>query len=182
MKTYTQLISELSLGQAGSFAASAHTGQHRKMSGAPYIVHPTAVMRILQSVGVKDKNVLVAAFVHDTIEDTPVTYNDLKREFNKEVADFAKEVTSNKRGIEMLGKPQYLAKKMVGMSDGALAIKLADRLHNTTDLNQMPHKKAVSYAEQTKFIFDTLRANRRLCKPCKKLMKQIEMQIERFLL
>ncbi len=181
MKSFNTLLIELSLGKAGVFAAGIHSGQHRKTSGAPYIVHPTAVVRILQAVGVKDKNILVAAFLHDTIEDGPATYNKIKREFNKEVADMALAVTSSSSDIARMGKPVYLAKKMIGLSSGALMIKLADRLHNTEDLGSMPPEKAKAYAQQTDYIFQELKSARRMSSPAKKLMKKTQRQISKFL-
>ena len=182
MKTFTDLILELSLGKAGAFANKAHSGQYRKSSGAPYIIHPTAVMKILKSHGVKDKNILVAAMLHDTIEDSPTTYNNLKSQFNKEVADFTKEVTSIKKDLKAIGKPEYLARKMIGMSNGALLIKLADRLHNSTDLAAMPEKSAKRQAEQTNYILIGLRSKRKnLQGTAKKLIKKIEKLISPFL-
>jgi len=176
-KTYSEFLIELSLGAAGAFAAKAHDGQHRKSSGAPYIVHPMGVVRILQKVGVKDKNVLVAAWLHDSIEDSNTTYNDLKKEFNKEIADLVKEVTSIKKDLDKVGKPLYLAKKMVGMSNGALAIKLSDMVQNTSDLSQMPAKKALQQATLRQFILDHLIKHRNLNKIHKKLIKMVRKNL-----
>ncbi len=173
MKSFKEFLIELSLGKAGVFAAVAHTGQHRKQSGAPYIIHPTAVVRILQRLGVKDKNILVAAFLHDTLEDSPTTYNDLKSEFNQEVADLVKEVTSVKKKLELVGKPAYLAFKMIKSSDAGLMIKLADRVSNMSDIDIMPIKTSEKLINQTDYIIQELVEKRKLNKYHKKLIKII---------
>jgi len=171
------MLLEISIGKAAVFADKYHTGQFRKSSGEPYIKHPVGTYRILKKVGVKDRDVLVAAFLHDTIEDTSVTYNNLKSEFNKNVADIVKGVTSNKKKIEIMGKPEYLADKMINMSDNALIIKLADRLHNLSDINTANPKFAEKMYNQTMFIIDALRSHRKLTPIHKKLLRLIDKQL-----
>jgi len=180
MKTFVEFLIELSLGKAGVFADNAHKGQHRKTSGAPYIIHPTAVVRILQKLGVKDKNILVAAYLHDVLENSSISYNDIKREFNKEISQLVKEVTSNKKGITVYGKPKYLAHKMIKSSDAGLIIKLADRAHNISDLSSMKQDKAQAYADQTFFIIAELKEKRQLNKYHKKLIKILNKSLTKY--
>jgi len=168
---------EISIGKAAVFADKYHAGQHRKSTGEPYIKHPVGTYRILKKVGVKDRDVLVTAFLHDTLEDTPVTYNDLKSEFNKSIADMVKGVTSDKKKIDIMGKPEYLADKMINMSDNALTIKLADRLHNLSDINTASPKFAEKMFNQTTFILDALRSHRNLAPVHKKLIRLIDKQL-----
>jgi len=78
-----------------------------------------------------------------------------------------------------MGKPAYLAKKMIQMSDNALVIKLADRWHNVQDVFQMPKNKAKKMIMQTNFILGELKAKRNLNKNHKKIIREIEKTLER---
>lgn len=180
MKPYSDFLIELSLGQAAAYADKAHKGQHRKTSGAPYITHPMKVVRILQSVGIKDKSTLVAAFLHDTVEDSNTSFNDLEREFNKEISKTVKELTSIPRELNKIGKEAYLADKMISMRQQSLSIKLADRLHNVEDLNSMSALKAQKYADSTFYIIRRIKEGRVLNKNNKKLIRKIEKKIAKY--
>ena len=180
MKTFNKLLIELSLGKVMSFADVAHTGQHRKTSGAPYITHPMTVVRILQRLGVKDRNILAAAGLHDTLEDTPVTYNEIKKNFNKEIANIVKDVTSVPKSLAIQGKEAYLANKMLRIGSGSLLIKLADRLHNVDDLDKMSADKAQKYADQTFYIIQRLKDKRKLNKFQRKIIRKIEKKISKY--
>ena len=167
-----QILIEMSLEQAIDFAEQMHKGQIRKGDKKPYVVHPKAVYSILKSFGIKDKVLLVAAWLHDTIEDTAATYNIIKRKFNKEVANLVKALSSDKKAIDQLGKEVYLLKKMLQMSNNELIIKLADRLHNVTYI--MSNPKADILYRQTVYIINGLRDKRSLTKTHKKIIKAIE--------
>src|SRR3954468_20632459 len=81
-----------------AFATEKHRGQVRKDADAtPYIQHPIALASLLWEVGIQDAEVLAAAILHDTIEDTPTTHDELEKEFGREVADLVAEVTDDKR-------------------------------------------------------------------------------------
>lgn len=179
MLSYTDYLLELSLQKANDFATAAHQGQIRKSSGEPYVMHPTAVYQFLKNLGVKDRNVLVAAYLHDTIEDSPATHNTIKKEFNADVARIVKGLSSSEKGIKLLGKPVYLAQKMIQMDPDVLLIKLADRWHNTTDLDAMSKDKAQKYMAQTDFIIKEIEDKKRLGKIHKKVIKQIEGNMKR---
>jgi len=169
----TFIIIEKAIGKAAVFADVAHSGQHRKSSGEPYIKHPIGAYKILRKVGVKDTDVLTAAILHDTLEDTDATYNTIKKEFNKNVADLVKEVTSDKLQAKALGKPNYLLNKMLKMSDNALLIKLADRLHNLQDIATVSPEFAKKMREQTRFIIIGIKEKRNLNSTQKKLIRMI---------
>ena len=175
-----QMLLEISIGKAAVFAAKYHSGQHRKGTGEPYIKHPVGTYRILRKLNVKDREVLVTAFLHDTIEDTQITYNDLKTEFNKNIADMVKDVTSDTKKIAVMGKPNYLADKMINMSDNALTIKLADRLHNLDDINTSSPDFAEKMYNQTTFILDRLVYKRSLKPIHKKLIRLINKQLSTY--
>jgi (p)ppGpp synthase/HD superfamily hydrolase len=172
-----QYIIELSIGMAAKTASDLHQGQFRKDSGEPYIVHPVGTYKILKSLGIKDREVLAASLLHDTLEDTNINYNEIKRKFNKRVADLVKEVTSDKKAIEKTDKPNYLVNKMVKMSDDALLIKLADRLHNLSDINIVNRLFAEKMYNQTTFIIQELRDKRSLNNKHKKLIRLINKKL-----
>jgi GTP pyrophosphokinase len=173
------MLSELALDQAISFAEEMHKGQIRKGNKKPYVLHPKAVYSILKSFRVKDKIVLVAAWLHDTIEDTTATYNIIKKKFNKEVAELVKQVSSSKKEIEMVGKEEYLLKKMMQIDKNALTLKLADRLHNVSDIMTMPNKTSEKTYNQTKYILSGLKEKRALTKPQKKIIRAIEKYLDK---
>jgi len=157
------------------FAKSAHKNQTRKFSGLPYIVHPTEVANLVSKF--TNNPILVAAsYLHDTIEDTETTYEILKLEFGKTVADLVQELTSlSKEEIKNAGgKAKYLTTKMMKMSKDALTIKLCDRLDNVSDVNASEGFKERYYAE-TKYILDNL--TRSLDSTQKKIVNAIKEKI-----
>ncbi len=175
------ILIEMSLEAAMDFAEQMHKGQIRKGDKQPYVIHPKAVYRILQSFKVNDKVLLVAAWLHDTIEDTSATYNIIKKKFNKEVANLVKQLSSDKKGIEREGKEVYLLKKMLKMDKNALTLKLADRLHNVSDIMIMPKKNSEKTYSQTTYILQGLRDKRNLLTHTqKKIVKAIEKYLNKY--
>jgi (p)ppGpp synthase/HD superfamily hydrolase len=172
------ILIEMSLEQAIDFAELMHKGQIRKGDKKPYVVHPKAVYSILKSFRIKDRVLLVAAWLHDTIEDTTATYNILKRKFNIEVANLVKAVSSSKKEIDKVGKAEYLLNKMIQMSDNELTLKLADRLHNVTDIMSMSNGQKTY--EQTTYILQGLRDKRNLKKIHKKIIRAIERYLNKW--
>ena len=172
------LLTELSMDQAIDFAEEMHKGQVRKISQKQYVVHPKAVYSILKSFGITDKITLVAAWLHDTIEDTTATYNIIKKKFNKEVADLVKQLSNSAKEIVMTGKEEYILKKMLSMDNNALTLKLADRLHNVTDIMQMSNAEKTYL--QTTYILDGLKEKRPLVKVQKKIIRAIERYLNTY--
>jgi hypothetical protein len=121
--------------QALQFATQAHAGQTRS-GGAPYISHPTNVANSIEQYKQSHNldAIISAALLHDTVEDTHTTHEDLEALFGGLVASLVQELTSDKEKIKQLGKAQYLSQKMATMSSYALVIKLADRLDNVQDI------------------------------------------------
>lgn len=180
MKFKEYLIIEMSLQKAATFAANKHKGQFRKTSGAPYIVHPRGVYKILRDLKIKDKQILVSGYLHDTLEDTKTTYNEIKKEFSKEVADIVKDLSSDNKEIGKIGKPDYLLKKMLKISNGALVIKLADRLQNLSDLFTMNKDFADKMWIQTLYIIKNLRIKRVLTQTQKKIVRKILAILQKY--
>lgn len=148
-----------SIVRAYKFAEDAHAGTERKFSGLPYFTHVKFVARTLEKLNCREA-VIIAGFLHDTIEDTDKTYEDVEREFGKEVADIVQGVTSDGEVMKMLGgKRLYLAKKMSEMSDDQLVVKLADRFHNVLFLenDETPQEFVRKYYKETRYILITLR-------------------------
>lgn len=128
--------------KAIAFAIKKHEGQFREASGLPYIVHPIEVYTIVRKYkeSVNIDVLCAAAILHDTIEDTDTTYEELVAEFGKEVADLVLEVTSDEAEKALLGKEAYLDKKITTISSYGLVIKLADMLAN---VGENPTEKAI---------------------------------------
>ncbi|HML22772.1 MAG TPA: bifunctional (p)ppGpp synthetase/guanosine-3',5'-bis(diphosphate) 3'-pyrophosphohydrolase [Aggregatilinea sp.] len=150
-------------------AKIAHAGQFRK-SGQPYIIHCIAVGQILADMGM-DATTIAAAILHDVVEDTGVTLDDIEAEFGAKVAELVDGVTKLKQlptGVEGMhgGKPrdreaEYLRKTFLAMGSDfrVMLIKLADRLHNMRTLGYMPPHKQIQTARETLDIFAPI-ANR----------------------
>ena len=148
------------------FATTAHSGQTRS-GGDPYITHPVSVADSVKKYKRSQKldALIQAALLHDTIEDTNTTYEDLETLFGGLVASLVKELTSDSEQIQKMGKANYLAHKMANMSSYALVIKLADRLDNVKDIAtaKTPAWRE-KYKNETLHILDHIESNRKLSK------------------
>ena len=140
------------LAQAYEFAAAAHREQYRK-SGEPYISHPLESARCVADWGA-DAETVAAAILHDVVEDSDISIQELCDKFGKRIANMVEAVT------EVPGK-SYIAKLLgrlidpANREDGACAaaIKLADRLHNMQTIKSMPAEKQQLKAEETRKFY-----------------------------
>jgi len=126
---------------AASFAAQKHRDQRRKGSDAePYINHPLEVANLLANVGeIDDIDVLLAGILHDTIEDTAATREELTERFGERAAGFVLEVTDDKALPKQVRK-QLQIEHAPTLSIEAKQVKLADKISNITDItNNPPH-------------------------------------------
>jgi (p)ppGpp synthase/HD superfamily hydrolase len=150
--------------KAWAFAQEAHKGTSRKFSGDPYFEHVRKVFKLVKKFDTRE-TLGAASLLHDTLEDCPqVTYEILVENFGKEVANLVKELTSKEDLVDAMGKADYLLDKMATMSDDALTVKLCDRLQNLSDHFSASDKFRKKYYEETKYIVDSLKANRQLNK------------------
>jgi len=125
--------------EAVAFAAEKHRDQRRKGADAPpYINHPIEVARLIASVGgVSDIDVLRAAVLHDTIEDTETTGDELEARFGPRVRGLVEEVTDDKRLPKQERKNRQVAHARE-ISPGAKLIKLGDKISNVVDITDHP--------------------------------------------
>jgi (p)ppGpp synthase/HD superfamily hydrolase len=167
--------------KAIQFMIQAHDGQFRKFSGQEYAWHPVGVAKIVREVkSSKNKEkICIAALLHDTVEDCPVSLDDIRMEFGEMVSSIVDELTSDGNKIKVMGKADYLLDKMLRMTSYALVIKLADRLHNCSDLANGSEKFRDKYVKETRFILDGLR-RRYLSDTHKKLIDLIHQEISKF--
>ena len=160
---------------AFEFAFNAHNGQLRK-SGEAYIIHPVAVAKILIGFGM-DYQSVIAALLHDVVEDTPVTSENVKKLFGQDVALLVE-------GVTKLGKvplasreeqqAENLRKLLLAMSEDirVIIIKLADRLHNMRTLKYVPEQKRRDTAKETIEIYAPI-AHRLGIRPVKEELEDL---------
>lgn len=124
---------------AASFAANKHTGQKRKGSdGEPYINHPIEVANLLTNVGgVDDTDIVIAALLHDTVEDCGVSFEEIEKKFGPAVADYVRELTDDKSLPEGERKRLQI-EHAPHLSQAAKQIKLADKISNIRDVTDNP--------------------------------------------
>src|SRR5208337_3992503 len=159
VRRYNPSANEDLLNRAYVFAMKAH-GTQKRASGDPYFSHPLEVAAILTELKVDDATI-VAAMLHDTIEDTVITREDVNKAFGEEIGGLVD-------GLTKLGKLDFVTKHaqqaenfrklLLAIADDArvLLVKLADRLHNMRTLNFMPEEKRPRIAQDTLDIYAPL--------------------------
>ena len=160
MKTQTELGL---LFHSLAFAAHKHRAQRRKdKEASPYINHPIALADVLVNEGgVDDPVALCAAVLHDTIEDTETSYEELQQRFGKEVADVVLEVTDDKTLLKAERKERQVT-HAPHLSQRARLVKLADKICNLRDIASNPPanwplERKQEYYEWAKRVIDGLR-------------------------
>jgi GTP pyrophosphokinase len=159
VKAYSPSMNTDLIAKAYELAYKVHDGQMRA-SGEPYIIHPLAVAQILAE-SEMDSESIVAALLHDVIEDTNVTYQNIKAQFGASVADLVDGVTKlgripyssrEEQQMENLRKMFFAMAKDVRV----ILIKLADRLHNMRTIENLPEQKRREKALETMEVYSPL--------------------------
>ena len=160
IKSYNKFLNTDSVNKAYNFALEAHQNQKRE-EGVPYIIHPLAVAKILTELKL-DSATITTGLLHDTIEDTKVTYENVKKEFGEEVANLVEGVTKisalESKASED-SKAENFRKLILATSKDirVLLVKLADRLHNMRTIHFVKDKeKIIRKAKETMEIYAPL--------------------------
>lgn len=150
-----QVQDQMGLSMASGFALAAHAGQKRKFTGEHYYEHPKRVCEILGNHGYDDIDVLVAALLHDVVEDTHVTLAQIEEWFGSEVAELVNWLTKLKHAhpLKRAEKKRIEAERLKGAPAIVKTIKLADRLDNMTILTEEPDFAPV-FAAETRHLLD----------------------------
>lgn len=172
--------------QAISFAAKKHFKQKRKGADEePYINHPLEVLNLLANVGkIEDYDVLIAAALHDTIEDTETSAEEIEKLFESEVCQYVLEVTDDK-SLPKATRKQLQIEHAPHLSDGAKCIKLADKISNIRDVSENPpdgwsDERRLEYINWGERVIAGLRgANRNLENYFDELIKTARETIEK---
>lgn len=146
------------LRRAFEFAREAHANQKRK-TGEPYIIHPIAVALIAATEINLDVNSVIAAFLHDVVEDTPHTIEEIEEMFGSDVAFLVRVVTKQKKEKYEMSKQLDNFKQMLNSVQydiRALLVKLSDRLHNMRTLSSMRTDKQMKIAGETDYFYAPL--------------------------
>ncbi len=163
--------------KAYKIAAAAHEGQKR-LSGEPYIMHPLSVALILASLGM-DEASIVAAILHDTVEDTTLTNEEVKKEFGETIAELVDGVTKiGKVPLQTKEEQQAenIRKMLIAMSRDirVIIIKLADRIHNMRTLMFKPEPRRREIARETIEIYAPI-AHRLGIRPIKEELEDLSI-------
>ncbi len=146
--------------QAFDVAVDAHKEQRRK-SGEAYIFHPIAVAKIVASEIGLDATSIAAALLHDVVEDTPYTLDDLEQIFGETIArivDGLTKIANLKQDMNISQQAENFRKMLLTLHDDVrvIIIKIADRYHNLLTLDSMPEHKQVKIASETLYIYAPL--------------------------
>ena len=148
------------------FARKKHMGQMRKNNTpVEYINHPINVANLVKKYAYNKENIndlVSAAYLHDTLEDTCATYAELMCNFGNVISNLVKELTNNEVLKKEMGKTKYLSMKMTKMSDDALIIKLCDRLDNVSSLYDTNKAFIDKYLKETISILNYIMNSRNL--------------------
>ncbi|MFA5513542.1 MAG: RelA/SpoT family protein [Sphaerochaetaceae bacterium] len=150
---------QLRIAKAAEFSAIAH-GDQKRLSGEPYIIHPFAVGEILMSLSM-DVDTVIAGILHDTLEDTSVTYDELVKKFGKTVADLVEgetKISALKAKNKSQQEAETIRKMFFAMAEDVrvIIIKLADKLHNMRTLQHLSPVRAKEIANECLDIFAPL--------------------------
>jgi len=163
--------------KAYKYAQEKHVGQIRKFTGLPYFSHPKDVAHIIEDL-TKDEDLIIAALLHDTIEDTSATLKEITDLFGEKVSSLVGELTSDKP--KEMNRGLYLADKMIKMTSDALTVKLADCLHNVMFLegDNVDISFIKKYYKETRTILSILKEHISFDKVQELMVRRIEIVLD----
>jgi GTP diphosphokinase / guanosine-3',5'-bis(diphosphate) 3'-diphosphatase len=146
--------------KAFDVAVDAHKDQRRK-SGEAYIFHPIGVAKIVASEIGLGPTSIAAALLHDVVEDTPITVEDIEKQFNPKIAQLVEgltKISQVKKDMNISMQAENFRKMLLTLNDDVrvILIKIADRLHNMQTMDSMPDYKQVKIASETLYIYAPL--------------------------
>ncbi len=146
--------------KAFDVAVDAHKDQRRK-SGEAYIFHPIGVAKIVASEIGLGPTAIAAALLHDVVEDTPITIEDIEKQFNPKIAQLVEgltKISQVKKDMNISMQAENFRKMLLTLNDDVrvILIKIADRLHNMQTMDSMPDYKQVKIASETLYIYAPL--------------------------
>ena len=169
------MIKEI-VNEAYNYSKFMHRGQKRRFSGLEYFTHPKYVARVTNHL-TKNPTLVAAALLHDVIEDTKATELVVREKFGDEITNLVVELTNDSSSDSYKeSKSQYIATKMLDMTDEALIVKLVDRFHNVLFLEEdnVDVKFKRKYWVETTSILMILKKMRKLNKIQKVVANRIE--------
>ena len=161
--------------EAIKFIEQRHRGQRRKVSGLPYIAHCFNVYAIAKEYkhSRRQDDISAICLLHDILEDTDTTYDELEMIFGGIVANTVAELTNDRDRIKRIGKTKYIDEKLLGLSHYALVVKLADMLANLTDAPTAAIVKRIAHH------MEFLQAHREMTPAQKKIVGHIKYYIKK---
>lgn len=172
--------------KAIEFAVRAHSGQFRKGTKIPYIIHPLHVCRILIEAGCAEE-VVIAGILHDTVEDTPVELSDIQNEFGKKVAEFVRMVSESDKSAPWEVRKQETIDHLQTAPLEIVLIDLADKLDNILSIRKGEQKQGANFwqrfnrpKEKQKWYYESLAAafkRRNLNGPASELVRKFEKTV-----
>jgi len=161
---------------AANFAAVKHKEQRRKdPEGTPYINHPIGVAFILTQAGIEDVDVLQGAILHDTVEDTDTTLDEIEAEFGKSVRDIVDQVSDDKN-LEKMERKRLQIVHAKNVSVKAKLVKLADKLYNLRDLERATPPGWTKERKQEYFVWSA-----KVILGCRGVSKEMEELLDEIL-
>lgn len=139
------------------FAVRSHRNQKRKFSYDFYVHHLRRVAGMVKGL-TDDEELIAAAYLHDVVEDTPITVDEVCRAFGPRICRIVEELTDDKGMRKEMGRVEYVKQKVSRMSPDALLIKLADRIDNVKDMADAPESFRRKYIEETEAMVESVKS------------------------
>ncbi len=143
--------------QAAAFAGRAHVGQVRRYGGEPYIYHPGRVAAIV-TVRWAREDLIIAAWLHDVVEDTPITLEDIRREFGWGIENLVRGLTNTSKtsGANRAARKAMDRERLAHEIEDIQRIKLADRYDNLRDMGAAPPDFRRLYADESRKLVQVI--------------------------